>query len=167
MKLTCGPCVNLFPVRKKTFVYSTVLSIPTPTINNTVHLYSVLNCVYTSWLHSMGTTDVVSILMGFEEKARPTQWVVPRAGQIALNAFFAIRGACMYGSCWHFAISPKIRSASFISKTATSIWCTILDLDGSRARFSPFARAQIARSDFLAYSWSDTSNWSAYKKSAV
>ena len=41
--LTCGPCVNLFPVqRKKTFVYSTVLLIPTLTINDTVHLYSVL-----------------------------------------------------------------------------------------------------------------------------
>ena len=45
--------------KKTTFVYSSVLLIPTLTINDTVHLYS----VYTSWLHIMGTRNVVSILM--------------------------------------------------------------------------------------------------------
>ena len=75
--------------------------------------------------------------------------VLPRAGQIALNAFFAIRGACMYGSCRNFASSPKIRSAYFYLKTPTSIGRTILDLDGPRARFLPSARARIARSDFF------------------
>ena len=34
-------------------------------------------------------------------------------------------------------------------KTPTSIGRTILNLDGARTRFSPFARARIARSDFF------------------
>ena len=44
-KLTCGTCVNLFPVRKKTiFVYTTVVLIPAQTIYNYVH--SVLYCTH-------------------------------------------------------------------------------------------------------------------------
>ena len=52
-----------------TFVYSTVLLIPTLTINDTVHLYS----VYKSWLHRMGTRDFVSILLALKGERPPTQ----------------------------------------------------------------------------------------------
>ena len=44
---------------KTTFVYSTVLLIPTRIINDTLHLYSLLHCS-----HCTLCTQVVSILMG-------------------------------------------------------------------------------------------------------
>ena len=52
-----------------TCVYSIVLLIPTLTINDTAHLYS----VYKSWLHRMGTRDFVSILLALKGERPPTQ----------------------------------------------------------------------------------------------
>ena len=110
---TCTDCTVVTVQKKTTFVYSSVLSIPTLTINDTVHLYS----VYTSWLHSMGTRDVVSILMAL---------VLRRLTQLSLFLIY------LYFFCFfkHFKNILKFQydfNSSMKMRISVS-WCILLSI---------------------------------------